>query len=92
MVRAARAAGRSYKLVSQIERVNGGVVASVWPEQLAPDDALAAAIPAPSLLAHFAMDMVPELTVTLPVPMESTVGPDVTAYDVLADFIRAARG
>jgi len=88
MVQQARAAGRPFKYVQQVERVNGGVVASVGPQQLALDDPLMAASPS-SLLAHLEMDMIPGLTINLHIPASGTAGPDVTAYDVLADFIRA---
>ncbi|MBO0782812.1 MAG: hypothetical protein J2P37_28690 [Ktedonobacteraceae bacterium] len=89
MVQEARAAGTRYKLVSTIERTaSGQVQASVQPERLSADDPLASVGPG-GLLTHFEMDMVPGLTVTLHVPMTETAGPDVTAYDVLADFIRA---
>jgi homoserine dehydrogenase len=88
MVQEARTAGRPFKYVQQVERVNGGVVASVGPQQLALDDPLMAASPS-SLLAHLEMDMIPGLTINLHIPASGTAGPDVTAYDVLADFIRA---
>jgi len=87
-VQQARAAGRPFKLVAQVERVDEGVVASVQPEQLEPGDPLAA-VTGGSMLAHFEMDMIPGLTMTLHVPDTGTVGPEVTAYDVMADFIRA---
>jgi homoserine dehydrogenase len=88
MVQEARALGRPFKFVQQIERVNSSVLASVGPQQLAPDDPLVAAGPA-SLLAHVETDLLPGLTITGHVPPTGTAGPDVTAYDVLADFIRA---
>jgi homoserine dehydrogenase len=88
MVQQARAGGRPYKLVDQIELLGDGVTAYVRPEQLAPGDPLAA-VSGGSMLAHFEMDMIPGLTVTLHVPETGTVGPEVTAYDVMADFIRA---
>lgn len=89
MLREARAAGMQYKLVGSIEyTATGEVIARVRPEKLALDDPLASVGPA-GLLTHFEMDMVPGLTVTLHIPMTETAGPDVTAYDVMADFIRA---
>lgn len=87
-VRAARAAGTPYKLVASIERSGNEVHASVKPERLAANDPLAA-VSGGSMLAHFELDVLPGLTITLDVPNTGTVGPAVTAYDVLADFIRA---
>lgn len=89
-VQAARAAGTPYKLVARIERSGNGVHATVRPERLASNDPLAA-VSGGSMLAHFELDVLPGLTVSLDVPNTGTVGPAVTAYDVLADFIRAVR-
>jgi homoserine dehydrogenase len=90
MVQQARAAGQPFKLIAQAERVGDGVVAYVRPEQLAPHDPLAA-VRGGSMLAHFEMDVIPGLTITVHVPDTGMVGPAVTAYDVMADFIRATR-
>jgi homoserine dehydrogenase len=91
MVQQAHVAGKRYKLVSTVERAaNGQIQARVQPEMLAANDPLSSVGPA-GLLTHFEMDMVPGLTLTLDVPMTETAGPDVTAYDVLADFIRAVQ-
>ncbi len=90
IVQAARAANKPFKLVAHAERTAGGVVASVQPEQLATDDPLAS-IGAASLLAHFELDMIPGLTITLHVPSSGTGGPRIVAYHVLADFIRAVK-
>ncbi len=87
-VQAARAAGTPYKLVARIERSRNGVHASVKPEQLAANDPLAT-VSGGSMLAHFELDVLPGLTISLDVPETGMVGPAVTAYDVLADFIRA---
>ncbi|GHO45267.1 hypothetical protein [Ktedonospora formicarum] len=88
-LRRARAEGTPYKQVATIERTEHGVVATVCTEKLEASDPLAAVSP-PSMLAHMEMDIVPGgLTVTLHLPEEETAGPDATAYDVLADFIRA---
>ncbi|GCE20294.1 homoserine dehydrogenase [Dictyobacter kobayashii] len=92
-VQAARAAGTPYKLVAEIEKTTDGVKAFVKPLALAADDPLVA-VKGGSLLAHFALDVIPGLTVTLDVPDNGPtgpVGPAVTAYDVLADFIRAVQ-
>ena len=89
-VQAARSAGTPYKLVSTIERVSGGrVVASVKPERLSAIDPLAA-VNGGSMLAHFETDVLAGLTVALDVP--DSDGPKATAYDLLADFIRAVQG
>jgi homoserine dehydrogenase len=88
MVQQARAEGRPFRFVAQVERVDGGVVASVGPQHLALDDAMAAIGPA-SLFARFETDVIPELTLALPLSSKSMDGPVVTAYDVMGDFIRA---
>jgi homoserine dehydrogenase len=85
VVRAARAAGRPFKLVCQAERVGGGVVASVRPEQVPLDDPLAS-VRGTDLLVHFETDTLHGLTI-----IEHGSGPDTTAYDVMADFISAVR-
>jgi homoserine dehydrogenase len=87
---AARASGRPFKLVASVERTADGVLARVQPEQISADDPLAG-VKSGSLLGHFVTDMLPGLTVALHVPDDPTAGPDVTAYDVLADFLRAVR-
>jgi homoserine dehydrogenase len=89
-LRAARAAGRPFKLVASVERIADGVLARVQPEQIAPGDPLSG-MKSGSMLGHFVTDMLPGLTVALHVPDDPTAGPDVTAYDVLADFLRAVR-
>ena len=87
-LQAARAAGRPFKLVASVERTAAGAHARVQPEQIALDDPLAG-VDSGSMLGHFVTDMLPGLTVALHVPDDPTAGPDVTAYDVLADFLRA---
>ncbi|GCE06275.1 homoserine dehydrogenase [Dictyobacter aurantiacus] len=92
-IRAARAAGTPYKLVAQIEKIGEGIRAFVKPQRLSPPDPLAA-VTAGSMLAHFELDTLPGLTITLDVPdygPAGPLGPAVTAYDVLADFIRAVQ-
>jgi homoserine dehydrogenase len=90
VLRAAWAAGRPFKLVASVERSTDGVLARVRPEQITPDDPLSG-VTSGSLLGHFVTDMLPGLTVALHVPDDPTAGPNVTAYDVLADFLRAVR-
>jgi homoserine dehydrogenase len=79
--------GSPYKLVSTIERTPAGFVATVQPEQIGPADPLSGASSG-SMVAHYELDVLPGLTVKLDVPATVQVGPAVTAYDVLADFIR----
>ncbi|HEX8130952.1 MAG TPA: hypothetical protein VF527_17760 [Pyrinomonadaceae bacterium] len=85
-VRAARAAGRPYKLVSRAERTaGGGVAARIGAEQIASDDPLAA-VNGTSLIIHFELDILPGLTLTAHQPdLQST------AYGLLSDFINAVR-
>ncbi|HEY9403844.1 MAG TPA: hypothetical protein VIQ24_14355 [Pyrinomonadaceae bacterium] len=85
-VRAARAAGRPYKLVSRAERTaEGGVAARVRAEQIAADDPLAAA-GGTSLIIHFELDILPGLTLAAHHPDLRS-----TAYGLLSDFINAVR-
>jgi homoserine dehydrogenase len=85
-VRAARAAGRPYKLVSSAERTGDGrVAARVRAEQIAAGDPLAA-VNGTSLIIHFELDILPGLTLTAHRPdLQST------AYGLLSDFINAVR-
>jgi homoserine dehydrogenase len=88
-VSAALVAGSPYKLVSTSERTPAGFVATVQPEQIGPSDPLSGASSG-SMVAHYELDVLPGLTVKLDVPATGQVGPAVTAYDVLADFIRVS--
>jgi homoserine dehydrogenase len=81
-VRAARTAGRPYKLICRAERQGARVVASVRPEQLPLTDPLASMAGTTSCL-HFDTDVF-GLTV-----IEHKPGVVATAYGLLADFIRA---
>ena len=85
-VRAARAAGKPYKLVSRAVRgADGRVEASVRAERIAPDDPLAA-VSGTSLIINFELDILPGLTLTARQPDLRS-----TAYGLLADFINAVR-
>ena len=83
-VRAARAAGRPYKLVCRAQRAATGVSASVRPEQLPLTDPMAL-VTGTSSIIQFETDIFPGLTIT-----EENPGLYATAYGMLADFIRAA--
>lgn len=83
---AARAAGRPYKLVCHAERIGSRIRASVGPRQLDASNPLAA-VKGTSSCIQFEMDSLPSLTLT-----ELNPGIEATAYGMLADFIRAARG
>ena len=85
-VRAARAAGKPYKLVCRAHRTAMGVAASVGPEQVSLSDPLAA-ITGTSSMVCFETDVFPGLAVT-----EVDGGPEATAYGMLADFIEAVSG
>lgn len=85
-VRAARAAGRPYKLVCEARRGFGGIEARVTPEQLPLTDPLAR-VAGTSNIIDFQTDIFPGLVIT-----EENPGIYATAYGMLADFIRAARG
>jgi homoserine dehydrogenase len=81
-VRAARAAGKPYKLICRAERRDRRVVASVRPEQVPLDDPLAHMSGTTSCL-HFDMDV---FGLTL---IEHKAEVVATAYGLLADLIRA---
>jgi homoserine dehydrogenase len=82
-VRAARAAGRPYKLVCRAQRTDHGVTASVRPEQVPLSDALAW-VAGTSSIVYFETDIFPGLAIT-----ENNPGLEATAYGMLADFVRA---
>lgn len=84
-VRAARAAGRPFKLVCQAEKVDGAVSASVQPQQVEAGDPLANVNGASSIVI-FELDTLYGLAL-------SEINPDAvtTAYGPLADFITIAR-
>jgi homoserine dehydrogenase len=86
-VRAARAAGRPFKLIARARLVEGGrVEATVRPEQLAPDD-LFAFVGGTTLALNFELDVLRGLTLVAREPNLKS-----TAYGMLADFINAVRG
>ncbi len=82
--RAARAAGKPYKLVCRAERRGDAVHASVRPEQIPLTDPLASLTGTTSCL-HFDLDV---FGLTL---IEHKPGVEATAYGLLSDFLRAAR-
>ena len=85
-VRAARAAGTPYKLVCEARRGASGIEARVGPQKLPLTDALAR-VPGTSSIVEFHTDIFPGLVLT-----EENPGIYATAYGMLADFVRAARG
>jgi len=84
-VRAARAAGRPYKLVCSAARTEDGVTVSVRPEQVSLSDPLSA-VRGTTSIVQFETDVLGKLTV-----LEEDPGPHTTAYGLLADFINAVR-
>jgi homoserine dehydrogenase len=86
VVRAARAAGKPYKLVCRVQRKGLGVTASVGPEQLPLNDPLAW-VAGTSSVVYFETDIFPGLAIT-----ETNPGVETTAYGMFADFIRAVSG
>jgi homoserine dehydrogenase len=85
-VRAARAAGRPYKLVCRAEKTaEGRLVASVRPEQVPASDPLAN-VNGPDSLVTFEMDTLYSLTISEQRPDAIT-----TAYGPFADFLTVAR-
>jgi homoserine dehydrogenase len=85
-LRAARAEGRPFKLLTRVRvAADGSLTASVQPEQLASTDPLSC-VRGTSLAAHFELDMMPGLTI-----MSHRPNLQSTAYGLLADFINAVR-
>ena len=82
-VRAARAEGKPYKLVCRALRFEGGVYASVGPQQV-PSSGPLASVEGTSSILQLETDIFPLLTIT-----EDNPGLEATAYGMLADFIRA---
>jgi homoserine dehydrogenase len=80
-IRAARQAGRPWKLLCRAERTATGVTASVGPERL-PEASPFAQVNGTTSAVHFATDTLPGLTIT-----EHDPTPETTAYGLLADFI-----
>jgi homoserine dehydrogenase len=86
MLKAARAEGKPYKLVARAKFTeNGGVNASVKPEQVAATEPLGN-VRGTSLAVHFELDKMPGLTITSHRPNLQS-----TAYGLLADFINATK-
>jgi homoserine dehydrogenase len=83
IVRAARAAGKPYKLVCRASRSAGTITASVRPEQVPLSDPLAH-VAGTSAIVYFETDMFPGLAIT-----EIDPGVDATAYGMLSDFVKA---
>jgi homoserine dehydrogenase len=83
-VRDAKSAGKRYKLVCRLKRLDDRVEASVQPESLPLTDPLAA-VEGTSSIICFQTDIFPELVIT-----ENNPGLEATAYGMLADFVRAA--
>jgi homoserine dehydrogenase len=84
-LRAARAEGRPFKLVSRAEISNGSVRGSVRPEQVSPGDPLIMAS-GTSLLIHFELDVLSGMTMMAHNPNLKS-----TAYGLLSDFINAVK-
>ncbi len=84
-VRAARKEGRPYKLVCRAKKTQGGITASVRPEQI-PHTHPMAQIASTSSYIYFETDIFPGLAIT-----EENPGLYATAYGMLADFVRAMR-
>jgi homoserine dehydrogenase len=82
-VRAARSAGRPYKLVCRAQSTGQGVTASVRPEQVPLSDPLAW-VAGTSSIVYLETDIFPGLAIT-----ENNPGIEATAYGMLADFVRA---
>lgn len=85
-LREAQRNGEAWRLVSRARRQDdGSLTASVGPERLRLDDALAH-VHGTSLLIAFETDIFKELIIS-----ERDPGPEATAYGMLADFVNAVR-
>lgn len=85
VVQAARAEGKSVRLVASAERWDDGVEARVRPESVPVGDPLGA-VSGTDLVLQIETDIVPSLTLTA-----KRGGPMATAYDMLADFVTIVR-
>jgi len=86
-LREAKQNGEAWRLVSRARRQpDGSIAASVAPERLKLDDALAQ-VHGTSLLIAFETDIFKELIIS-----ERDPGPEATAYGMLSDFVNAVRG
>ena len=83
-VKAARKAGKPYKVVCRAARTAQGVDASVRLEQVPLSDPMAH-VTGTSSVVYFETDMFPGLAI-----FEENPGLEATAYGMLADFVRAA--
>ena len=83
VVRAARGAGKPFKLMCRAQRNGSSVTASVRPEQVLLSDPLAA-VEGTSSILYLETDIFPGLAIT-----ENNPGLEATAYGMLADFVRA---
>jgi len=81
----ARHSGTPYKLVCRAKRTDAGIDASVRPEKLPLSDPMAQ-VDGTSSIVTFELDVLPALTI-----IERNPGLEITAYGMLADFIRAVR-
>jgi homoserine dehydrogenase len=84
-VREARRSGHAYKLVCRARKLVDGMEASVQPEKLSINDPMAR-VDGTSSIVTFEMDVLPALTM-----IEHDPGLRITAYGMLADFVRAVR-
>ena len=86
MLKAARAEGKPFKLLSKASvNADGSLTAFVRPEQIALNDPLGG-VRGTSLAIHFELDTIPGLTVISHRPNLQS-----TAYGLLADFVNADR-
>jgi homoserine dehydrogenase len=84
-VRAAKKAGRPYKLICRANKEEKGITASVRPEPIPLTDPMSQ-IAGTSSYIYFETDTFPGLALT-----EENPGLYATAYGMLADFVRVAR-
>jgi homoserine dehydrogenase len=82
-VRAAKKAGRPYKLICRANKAEQGIIATVRPEQIPLTDPMAQ-IAGTSSYIYFETDIFPGLAIT-----EENPGLYATAYGMLADLVRA---
>ncbi len=85
-VQVARAEGRPWKLVCKAEVIEGRLYASVRPEQVTLNDPLAS-VGGTAMSVQFETDVLEALTITT----ENKNDTRATAYDMMADFIRAVK-
>jgi homoserine dehydrogenase len=91
MIEKAKVSGKRWKLVCSAERVEGGIVASVKPEQVSSSSALYGMLDSTTGVA-FRTDVLGDYSIIESEREGMVAGPIPTAYGLFADFVNATKG